>query len=99
MHYLSIDEMIEAASASKLPGLEAHTARLETAADALACDLAAHLAISYEQDAELQLGFGGLLAGFGPPADNPDMSCPYVIASSDSSSDWVTNNGVGRFAR
>ena len=82
---LTIEEMLEAAAASGLPGQAQHAARLEAAAQRLADALARHLHIR-AGDATYEPGFGGLAAAFYPERDG--QPCPPVIHAGDPSGDW-----------
>lgn len=84
---LNVDEMLEAAENSKMPGIEGHIDALEAAATALASDLAKHLKIEMRQPAEaMGEGFGGLCASFGP--SKKQQKCPKVIDERDRGGDW-----------
>lgn len=83
---LDVNNMLDAASDSKMPDLESHINALEYAATNLAHALAKHLRVRLKEDATYQQGFAGLCASFGPAKKN--QKCPPVLDEHDEGGEW-----------
>lgn len=93
-HTLNVDQLLEAANDSGLPGYEIYRDFLENAAQQLSDALAAHLGVKSGVADFQGMAFAGLCATFSPPDDNPEMKVPWQIAGHDSGSSWAQEIGV-----
>ncbi len=84
---LTIDEMLEAAQDSNLPGYQHYVRAIEGIASALAVKLAAHLDVVTDE-ATFQLGFGGTCAPF--YAKHEGQDCPESLEPHDEGGEWET---------
>ena len=84
---LSIDDMLEAAVKSEMPGTSHYVRDIEQAATRLAYALADHLSIELECEANWEAkDLGGTCASFGP--EHKGQPCPEVIHEGDEGGDW-----------
>ncbi|SHG88871.1 hypothetical protein [Bradyrhizobium erythrophlei] len=86
MKVLDINNMLDAATNSKLPGRQRYVDQFEVLANELARALADHLKIALGPDADYQPGFGGLCANFKPKRKG--QKCPKVIDEGDEGGEW-----------
>jgi hypothetical protein len=86
MKILAIDDMLEAAHETDMPGYDEHIQRIEAAANGLSKALAAHLGIGSGPATFEGKALGGTCATFFPLT--PDQPCPEMIDEGDEGGDW-----------
>lgn len=84
--WLDLNNILDAATDSKLPNLDEHLGNLHQVIDSLAADLADHLGVKVKYPAAYERDAGGLCVAFGPAT--PGQECPEVIHEGDVSGDW-----------
>ncbi len=93
---LSLDDMLEIARLSNMPGTDLMIKAVEGIATTFGHALAKHLGVEADAAAYFEHGTGGTCLSFGPPDDNPDMPVPYWMSLPcfDDPGEWEDEHGV-----
>lgn len=83
---LNMDDLLEAALDSNMPGYAQFVEQAENMATALAKNLAAHLGVECKDAVWEGEAFAGLAARFGP--SELGQECPQVLKQADPTGDW-----------